>query len=313
MNDLYGLCLELVRKNTKVENIELQETLAISVLAIYLFDEKLVLEKLPKILQELDIIAEEKTVIDIAHEKLGNYQEDEHLKNSNACVTRALEIDEESGQTKEKKTLIISLLNIKENQIKLIDLFTHKLFHLLRFGGIKENDTSITTIDGIAVNRYNKEKRTLKRKNYNLEEGIVQKSNNDAIEMLKEELSKEKDLNDTLKEIKRKIKNYKNNSYQLEVFLLEFLYNSPAFKNLVKQTFYEQKTPSDLALHFNEVLKDNSAFTSFNKNLDELVVLATNEETADLAIKRLEELRRKIQEYLMKSMLIGKTHIKFPM
>lgn len=181
--EIYEKCLELVIKNIKQPlQKDIIEILAISILALMLKNPKRTLEKMPSILQELTILADNRSVLEISHDELNNYQEDENLKYSDACVTRSLKINEETGEIKETKNLLISLKS--ENTVTLIQKTTHELTHLLRFKGIEQKGDYIHIKDGISIARFNLKTASLKRKHYHLEEGIVEKYTVEAMKDL---------------------------------------------------------------------------------------------------------------------------------
>lgn len=87
MNELIKNIQELVRNNIKKEfDDTLIELLSYAILALFLIKPSLVLEKLPEKLRSLKIIADTQRVIDMAHEDLEDYMEDETLSRSSAVV-----------------------------------------------------------------------------------------------------------------------------------------------------------------------------------------------------------------------------------
>lgn len=96
VNELINNIQELVRNNIKKEfDDTLIELLSDAVLALFLIKPSLVLEKLPEKLRDLKIIADNRRVIDMAHEDLEDYMEDETLSRSSAAVVKLLEVDDD--------------------------------------------------------------------------------------------------------------------------------------------------------------------------------------------------------------------------
>lgn len=272
MNEFLLSCKSIVLNNVNCSiSEEVIDVLTIAVMALVLSHKEIALEKLPKILQELDIYAEDKSVLEISHEKLNNYMEDESLSHSDAAVTRSLKIDDSSNKVVgEKRTLIMSLSALHKNgPIDMIEKVIHELLHLMRFGGIDDQEKNIVIKDGIGTARFNKGSSTVRRKHYNLEEGIVQFYTLEALNSLYQFIESENvSSNKFLADFKRKYKSYDFNCYKLQVIILEQLCNNSKFRQLLDYTFEEDTTPSQLALYFNEVMGSGSAFTSFSRQID---------------------------------------------
>jgi hypothetical protein len=213
MDELLIKSKDLVNNNLKdtVDSHTL-ELMQYAVCGLLLTIPEVTIERLPKILNELDIYAKDKSVLDIAHEDLENYSEDDLLKYSDACVTRSLFIDDETKEITEKRSLLVSL-KFGCSDFQRIFKINHELIHLLRFFGIVQSDEKLRIRDGISVSNYNINTNELKRRNYFFEEGIVQTFNNKAMRNLAEYLIDEKINTSISHNFLGEIKDYKFNDY----------------------------------------------------------------------------------------------------
>jgi len=262
---------ELVLNNVKSEiNNDVLEMIIISVMALVLRHGEIAYSRLPEILNDLDIIADNKSLLEISHEKLDNYSEDELLGHTDIAVTRSLYQNDENSPIEEKKTLIISLLSLNKNKLILfIEKLVHEFTHLMRFGGITDSENKIVIKDGISINTFNKQTSKVKRKHYFFEEGITQYYTIQCLDNLYEFLSKSScSSNQFLTTFKNKYSDYEFSAYVLQVEILKILCQDSRFEELLNYTFEETTSPSQLALYYNSVMDSNSAFTKFSKLID---------------------------------------------
>ena len=241
------------------------EVMPYAVMALYATLGDIAKDGLPKILEELHIYAEEKTVLDMAHEYLNNYQEDDMLKHSDACVTRSLSFDEDDDSfIEEKRNLLISLLGDKD-YFQIVSKIIHELIHLLRFGGVQQDGHKYKIKDGISVSYFDADTRKLRRKHQNMEEGIVQKYTNMAIRNLYELIKDEKIDSDVYRGFVEGFKTYTFPDYLLEVSMIEALCQNPRFEHLVEESFRETQVPSQAIVYYNGVMVSPSAFMELGK------------------------------------------------
>ena len=91
MENVRILCEKMIDDNINGSiDSYVRELLTMAVMAIVLDNGEYAYEKLPTILQRLNIYAEDKSVLDIAHDELGNYSEDDELRDADASATRSL-------------------------------------------------------------------------------------------------------------------------------------------------------------------------------------------------------------------------------
>ena len=110
MENLILKSKEIVEANIGMEvDSELIELISLAMSALVLLKPEQTLEKMPNILKELDIIADSRTALDIAHEDLGDYMDDDMLKKSSAAVIREIVADDDMSKSSEKSHLIVSL------------------------------------------------------------------------------------------------------------------------------------------------------------------------------------------------------------
>lgn len=266
--ELINKCRELVKNNIKdTVDESVIEYISLSIMALKLTLPENITSKLPKILNKLNIYALNKTVLEIAHDELGNYMEDNSLSHADAAVTRSLKIDDEMETIDEDWNLLISLKKNKEIH-EIIGKIIHELIHLLRFNGIRQEGNNIKLLDGISNASITLEPLTVKRKHYYLEEGIVQTYTNMAMKTLYEYSINSKIKYDLLDEYKKEMKQYNYSDYLLETEIIKMLSNNTHINNLLLETFNEKNIPCSLANYYNNVMDDNTAFTRLSRKLD---------------------------------------------
>lgn len=279
MNELIEKCQDLVKNNINGEfDDSLIEMLGDAVLALFLIKPSLVLEKLPEKLQKLKIIADKRSVIDMAHEDLGDYMEDEALSRSSAAVVKLLEVDD-NDVLKESKYLLVSL-DAANNSTDIICILIHELTHLLRtsWSAYSKEQELMQTKSGIEISTYSGKTNQLKRRNQFLEEGIVQFYTNMAIKELAEYLEDtEICKNEVLMKFKEEIVGRELNEYLVPTKLIESLAYDLRFKELLDETFEEEETHSKLQKYFNEIMNSSTAFSDFSKLVDSVYLEAVNE------------------------------------
>lgn len=278
------------------------DIMSIAVMTLYLKDAKLAEEKLPSILQNIIVYAEDRSVLEIAHDRLNNYQNDEYLKDSKAGVTRCLDVDEEDNSISEKRALLIDTQDFRENTVMIIHNVVHEFTHLYRFGGVENNENEIKVYDGISLSRYNKIKKTLTRKHYQLEEGIVQRYTHQALDLLYEFLDGEKLENDSpLYIFRRNYPSQYDDCYLVQTTLLDYLCNDKEFSDCVDRSFYDIVFPSHVANYYNSVMDSSTSFSFFSRNLDKCYAEIC-EENEEQAAATMQILNSEINTFRVKSL-----------
>lgn len=299
MDELIKKSQELVKNNITGDHDDaLIELLADAVLALLLIKPSLTLEVLPERLSKLNIIADKRKVLDMAHDDLGDYMEDDQLKNSNAAVIRQLSIDEED-ELSEVRHLLVSLGDVN-NYTDIICVLIHELTHLLRFSwSIYDSDSEVLkTKEGIGINIYDGKRQYLRRRNQYLEEGIVQFYANMATKELAGYID-DVDVSEikTLAAFKKEIPNKKFNSYLLQTSLIEKLSFDMNFLELLEETFEEVESHSKLEKYFNSIMHSSTAFSRFSKLIDNVYLELVSKRYKSEIQENLLELNAMVQEY----------------
>lgn len=271
MKELYDAAQQLILNNYKDELEPLVlDILTISVMALLLRNEKLTIERLPKILNDVTIYAEDKSTLEISQSRLGNFQENELLSNACACSQRVATFDAEKMEVQEKAYLIISTGVLADNIVEAIGKCTHEFTHLLRRGSIKLKDDTMYVTDGIKTTSINFKTNHRKCKHFYLEEGIVQRYTMQALDMLHEFVKKDSGpKSNTISCFKRNYPKRFQNPYAICTDLLNQLCEDNNFNILVDETICLGEETSELISYFNSLVGDKvSLFTNFSKDLD---------------------------------------------
>lgn len=271
MENVRILCEKMIDDNINGSiDSYVRELLTMAVMAIVLDNGEYAYEKLPTILQRLNIYAEDKSVLDIAHDELGNYSEDDELRDADASATRSLAIDEETNEVEEHLNFLISLTDVeKKDATKMIEKTINGLIHFMRYGKINVIDSAITIKDGICTINYNKNTNKLRRKHFTLEGGISQYYTLRALSKLYVFVEKDDSINSTLiNKFKDEYLEYNPTSNFLSVSIIESLCEDSHFKELLDSSFEECNGPSEIATYYNNVLHDSMAFSLLSKQLD---------------------------------------------
>ena len=261
-------CKEMVQNNiSKPLDEETLEIMQYVVAALVLVKEKVAIEKLPSILKELDIYAENKTVLEMAHEYLQNYQEDNDLAHGDACVCRSLLFEEDGSLVKEKRTLLISTSE-NDDIFEIIEKLVHEFMHLLRFGGIEKSGEDHKIRDGISVTYYNPKTGKSRRKHRDLEEGTVQKYTNEALHALANLLREEHVETIISKKFLKGHCTSKFTTYLIERTIIEKLCQSPEFNKLLDESFTDHTMPSPAIKYYNTVMRSSMAFADLERQME---------------------------------------------
>lgn len=291
MKELYTKIQELVLENYQgTLDSETLEIVTIAVMALYVKNPKMVLERMPNILKRLDILAGKEKVSTYIMNKHPNYPWNSISDSESAMVVRAL--NTETKPATEDWTMAIST---NEDKIDLVDIIAktiHELTHLLRFGGIEESKREIIVKDGICTARVDKKRGTVTKDNYSFEEGLVEKHSKDTIEHFYEYLKSEKDLSFSpiLQRFKRKFNGKFENVYVFEVSLIETLCMNPRIKELFEETFEISNETPRVITYIDEITKQRGMFSLLSNGLDRLSD-CTHKEDINGAIRIITSLR----------------------
>ncbi len=271
MKELFESCKKLIIDNYKgnIDDVSL-EAMTIAVMALCLRNEKRTLDKLPRILQTIEIFAEKTSVLDIAKNNISTFNDEMIDDNIGACVVRGFGTDDDTGEIYEEKCLIVSTVNLEKNPSDVIMKIAHELTHLLRDQKFEAVGKSITTKNGISIVRVKDvstgEKKT---KHFYFEEGIVQRYTNQALDMLHEFIENE-DIDDSclLGRFKSEYPSKVRSAYDLQVQIVDTLCKDKQFDGAVDASFDEECTPASLITYYNNKMNDSTAFSSLSKDVD---------------------------------------------
>ena len=271
MKELYQkiqeLVLEIYQGSLDSKTLDI---VTIAVMALYVKNPEMVLERMPNILKRLDILAGKEKVSTYIMNKHPNYPWNSISDSESAMLVRAL--NTETKPATEDWTMAIST---NEDKIDLVDIIAktiHELTHLLRFGGIEESKREIIVKDGICTARVDKKRGTVTKDHYSFEEGLVEKHSKDTIEHFYEYLKSEKDLSFSpiLQRFKRKFNGKFENVYVFEVSLIETLCMNPKIKELFEETFEISNETPRVITYIDEVSKQRGTFSLLSNGLDRL-------------------------------------------
>ena len=241
MKELFENCKKLILDNYKGHiNDSSLEAMTIAVMALCLKNEKRTLDKLPKILQNIEIFAEDKSVLEIAKNNISTFSDEMVDGNIGACVIRGFGTDDDTGEIYEEKCLVVSTVNLNDNPSDVIMKITHELTHLLRDQKFEADGKSIKTKNGISIVRVRDlstgEKKT---KHFYFEEGIVQRYTNQALDILREFVYKEElDDNSLLKRFRNDYPSKVRSAYDLQVQIVDTLCKDKQFDDAVVYDAY---------------------------------------------------------------------------
>jgi len=304
-----GTTLKKAYENTKTYilnnyNKEIDEKildiLTISIMSLFIRFPEITKERIPYILNKLEIFYSNKTIKEMVIERYPQYPIDEIGKRTNAFVIRALDVNDDTT-INEEWTMYVSISLINNNIVNIISKFTHELIHLLRFNGSINTGKILKTKEGISVSRYNKETKTLKRKYLNLEEGIVEDFTIKTLETLFDFIKNEDvSFSPALKLFKENFEKELEKSYEIERLFLQMLTKDRKFNELLEYSFIDKNEPLSLITYYNDVMEDSSAFDTLSRELDNTIECADNNNTKDLNSK-LDNLTSQIKNFLIKS------------
>lgn len=270
MKELYDKIKELVLENYHgVLDKETLDIIVIAVMALYMKNPQMVLERMPKILNKIDILAGKEKVSTYILGKYPNYPWNSISDSESAMVVRALSI--ENKNVDEDWTMAISTKRLDKDIVDVIGKTIHELTHLLRFGGIEETKREITVKDGICTAHVNKKKGTTVKDHYAFEEGLVEKHTKETIDEFYDLISSEDlSFSPLLEQFKNKFNGNFENGYVLEVSLINLLCTNPKFKELFDETFEINSDRPRVISYYDELSKSRGAFSLLSNGLDRI-------------------------------------------
>ena len=300
MKELYDKTKEFLQENYKGElNDETLDILTVSIMALYGRFSEVSIKRLPGILSKLEFHFGEESIPEMVSKRYPEYPIEEIGEDTNAFATRALALGDDN-KFSEEWSMYVSTHNIESRLINVIGKSVHELIHLLRFNGIVDGEKESKIRDGVSIARCNKETKIVKRKHYNLEEGIVERFTINAMDALYEFISSyDVSFSSALSAIKNDYKTKFDSSYQVERFFLDGLTRDKKFDELLEYSFLDESEPLELITYFNNVVGDPSGFTRLSRGIDRTVEYAQNEDEVNFK-KSTQEIINQINGFLAK-------------
>ena len=299
MENIRVLCEKMINDNIGLDiDTYVKELLTIAVMAIVIDNGEYAYEKLPNILRRMNIYAENKSVLEIAHETLENYSEDEELCYADASATRSLSIDPESNSVDEQLNFLISLTDLEQkNTTKMVEKTVNGLIHFMRFGEINSTNSTIVIKDGICTITYDTKKKTLKKKHHVFESGLSQYYTLRALGKLYSFLEHDNNIeNKLLAKFKADYLVHEPSSYLLPVTIIQSLCTDKYFKDLLDASFDENNGIAKFISYYNSILHDSSAFTFLSHQIDRCT-MQTNTGDDLAALATLDTIKTEISKF----------------
>lgn len=280
-------------------NEETLDILTASVMALYGRFSDVSIKRLPSVLSKLEIIFGGETIPEIVSKKYPEYPIEEISDSTNAYVIRALALSDDK-KFNEEWSMYVSTYDIDNRFVNIIGKSVHELIHLLRFNGIVDGEKEAKIRDGVSIARCNKETGNIKRKHYNLEEGIVENFTIKAMDSLYEFISSyDVSFSPALSAIKKDYETKFDKAYQVERFFLDGLTRDKKFDELLEYSFIDENEPLLLVSYFNDTVGDSSGFTRLSRGIDTVVEYANKEDEANFK-KTTQEIINQINGFLAK-------------
>lgn len=301
MKELYENTKQFILKNYGRElDEETLDILTVSTMSLFIRFPEVSKAKFPEIFSKLDIHFGNKHIRDLVGERYPEYPLEEITDTTNAFVTRAMSLEDDNTFT-EEWSMFISTNDLSKRLVNVIAKSTHELIHLLRFNGIVDSETEAKVRDGVSIARCNKATKVVKRKHYNLEEGIVEDFTIHAMESLFDFVKNEDiSFSPALTAMKTRFKKDFKPSYDLERFFLDGLTRDKKFSELLEYSFVDTSEPLQVITYYNDTVGNASGFTSISRGLDKVVDAAQREDIPTFK-RTSDELIKQINGFLAKS------------
>lgn len=309
MDEMFLKCRQLLRDNIKGKlSDEAVDLLSISVLALYLNDGEMILERMPKIIRNLDLInIDERTIFEMVKDidKKANCEEYKNTVGANITFFNSNGIVE---------TLLVSLSQ-RDSKLAIIDTMVHELTHLLRKGTTLSGTDWIAFYEGISVRHWDMLYNSVSRVNVWFEDAIVEHHAKEAISTLVELLKSEDEdsiCNSVLDGDDQEYRDVEPGFYPFFNKTLDILCEDDEFKAGLAETF---RTPGRLGdkmiRRFNMVFCDDNAFTRYSYYFDQLgETFATGDDSQ--REKASDEIALMTKKFYFGSMANEKRGIKMP-
>lgn len=300
MQKLYEKTKEFIRGSYNGElNEETLDILTVSVMALNIRFSEVSIKRLPGVIKRLEIHFGDEKISEMVSKRYPEYPVEEIGESTNAFVTRALSLGDDN-KFSEEWSMYVSTYDKENRFVNIIGKSVHELIHLFRFNGIIDGEKESKIRDGVSVARCNKETKVVKRKHYNLEEGIVEMFTIKAMDSLYDFISDyDVSFSPALSAIKNDYKSNFEESYHAERFFLTGLTRDKRFDELLEYSFLDESEPLELVSYFNGVVGDSSAFTRMSRGIDRAIEYAECEDEVNFK-KTSQEVIGQINGFLAK-------------
>ena len=262
----YRLVLENIRDRVPFEAISL---LSISVLALYLVDKEIVLEKMPSIIQNTWIKIERRSIIEQVREV--GIKDEACFSRINGAVSTVL-CHDEFGNPAAGKILFVRL-DYSKKRLEIINTIVHELTHLLREQKPVLDGEIFTLQGGVSMSRYNTRTEVSENEFHWFEDAIVEHHAKKAIDALMSFLENDTDKTNCLMVLdggKETYKDIENISYSFFNITMDVLNEDDNFKKIIDDSFREQYVGGRLSKYFNEVMAGEVTFSEYASLFDQL-------------------------------------------
>ena len=284
MDELFEKCKKLVLNNIN-GNLDKDTITALStaILALYLTDGKIILEKMPTILRNLDIRIKPKSVVELAHE-IGLYNNDNIYKNALGATNTQMNVSikENIPTISFQYHLLVSLRGRKD--IEVTNTVVHELTHLLRKISPKIEPSKITIYNGVSADYIDIKERKITRACLWFEDALVEyhakKTTCNLMSLVKDE-----QLTSELKAFNKENQQYQDDPespYKFFNFILDTLCKDQILQEKLDATFQNPslETYNSLATYINETNKEKDFFSKYANLFNQLgTSYATNDTT----------------------------------
>ena len=283
MDKLFEKCKKLVLDNINSDiTEEALTTLTTAILALYLTDGKIILEKMPNILKSLDIRIKPKTVVELANEISLSSNNEEKYKNALGAINTQMNISTKGPSISFEYHLFISLKNRKD--IEVTNTIVHALTHLLRKLKPIIEPSKIVLYNGVSADYIDIKERKLIRKNLWFEDALVEyhakRTTCNLIALLKEEHQ-----TSSLRLYNKENYQYqddKESPYKFFNTIIDTLCTDQSFQEKLNSTFQNPslETYQALITCLNEPTNDNTFFSKYTELFNALgTSYTTNDST----------------------------------
>lgn len=230
----------------------------------------LTFSKFPTILQNLDIVIEDKSVLEMLAEIPDIQVSSRELEycNISAAVCRYGFFDYDTEVFQEKRVLLFPY-HSKLVPVELVEHLTHEFFHLLRYSPPHIKNNELFLKNGVEILVFDLKHNSIVKRYRSFEDSVVQKYTNEAMEQLFFYINNASlSFPSFFQHFKFDYSNYQSLAFPLGTFLLNELCKDELFASFLDDTFTETAIYSKLEQYYNETLLSPTAFQERSEALD---------------------------------------------